>query len=80
MYVIEGVHRQDVYIGPTINQDMPKLDVIDGGGDEEREDLCIYHVVEVIRAIEGDWGDSPFKGPNGVMSWNHDRHFLVYEL
>lgn len=53
LLLIDKVQQQDIEVSPTINQDMPEVHIVDHGEDHEREDLCAYDVVRVVRGIKG---------------------------
>lgn len=52
LHLIKGIHLQDVESNPTINYDMPDFDVVDGGGDDERQESCSCHVDKLVKGTK----------------------------
>lgn len=40
LHLVKGIYLQDVESNLTINYDVPDFDVVDGGGDDERQNLA----------------------------------------
>jgi hypothetical protein len=61
-HLIKDIHRQDIKASPTINQDVPDLNVVDGGG-HNGKDPYAPHVVRIVKIIKWDGSVIPFEGP-----------------
>jgi hypothetical protein len=62
IHVSSMLYVDKTVILTLINQDMSKLNIVDGGGHHEREDPCVCHIVRVVREIKGDSSFRPFYG------------------
>jgi hypothetical protein len=59
---------------------MLELDIVDGRGDDVREDPCANHVVGTIIGIKVDKSIEPLKGPNRVVPWDYGMHLPMWDL